>query len=386
MDNIRRARWNRWRIALVYSHGNFEYELKLTDALLASGATDEALAQLHGFLEQRPGDAEVNLKLARLEARRKHVDEAWHYYQAAIGGVWPELDPFEQRNAVRFEEAEYLVSEGRTDAAEAALVALSDVLRESWPEQSRLADLFLRNGDAERALKIYEAEVERDRGGARESRGGAEKQRGASGGLASNVTANDSGTETEKQRYEAAVLGAAKAEFSMGNVAGAKHWLSELTTQSDESRAMLAQVKLVETLDPFAEESSAAVRARRTVGVFEIAIGRLARCGVPFAMTMGGTGKGSEASPASTGGNGNGPMAGPPAAGAGERWNGLARWAEQLLPLMNERTLRGRDDVIESTMRFAFQAEMTAQKDCGKAAPEDEALLLLARKRLGAGQ
>jgi hypothetical protein len=35
-------------------------------------------------------------------------------------------------------------------------------------------------------------------------------------------------------------------------------------------------------------------------------------------------------------------------------------------------------------MRFAFQAEMAAQKDCGKPAPDDEALLLLARERMGA--
>ena len=398
--------------ALVYSHGNFEYELKLTDALLASGATDEALAQLHGFLEQRPGDAEVNLKLARLEVRRKDVDKAWKYYQAAIGGVWPEIDPFQQRNAVRFEEAEYLVEQGRTGAAEAALVALSDVLRESWPEQSRLAELFLRNGDAERALKIYEAEVLRDRNGAPERRG-AEKQRGASGGLGSNVAANAGRAEAE-ERYEAALLGAAKADFSMGNVGGAKRWLIDLPTQSDESRAMLAQVKLVEALDPFAEESSAVVRARRTVGVFQIAIGRLARCEVPFAVSMSGRGQGSAASQTGTRKgpeNGYGTTAGPPAAGAGapaagaeasqsgtrqqtplrpqalaEQWNGLARWAEQLSPLMNERKLRGRDDVIESTMRFAFQAEMMAQKDCVKASPEDEALLLLARERLGAKQ
>ena len=72
--------------ALIYSHDNFQYQLKLTDALLASGATSEAVAQLHSFLEQRPGDAQVYLKLARLEARRHHVDEALRYYLDAIEG------------------------------------------------------------------------------------------------------------------------------------------------------------------------------------------------------------------------------------------------------------------------------------------------------------
>src|ERR1700687_1566633 len=99
--------------ALIYSHDNFQYQLKLTDALLASGAASEAVAQLQSFLAQRPGDAQVYLKLARLEARRHHVDGAVQYYLAAIAGQWPEyIDPFPQRIAVRFESAEYLVDQG----------------------------------------------------------------------------------------------------------------------------------------------------------------------------------------------------------------------------------------------------------------------------------
>jgi hypothetical protein len=66
------------------------------------------------------------------------------------------------------------------------------------------------------------------------------------------------------------------------------------------------------------------------------------------------------------------------------QWSGLAKWAEQLSPVMSERKLRGRDDVIESAVRFAFQAEMAAQKDCGSPTLNDEALLLLARERMGA--
>jgi hypothetical protein len=53
---------------------------------------------------------------------------------------------------------------------------------------------------------------------------------------------------------------------------------------------------------------------------------------------------------------------------------------------MEERKLRGRDDVIESTMRFVFQAESTAQKDCAPATLDDEALQLLGRERMGATQ
>ncbi len=172
--------------ALVYSHDNFQYRLKLTDALLASGATEEALAQLHAFWDQRPGDAEVNLKLARLEAQRRHVDEALRYYQGAIEGAWPErTDPVPQRRATRFEAAEYLVQQGRQEQAEAALLALAAVLPSTSPEQEKLGALFMRNGDAARALSAYQAQV--------------------------NENKND----------DAAILGAAKASFAVGTTPGA---------------------------------------------------------------------------------------------------------------------------------------------------------------------
>jgi tetratricopeptide (TPR) repeat protein len=334
--------------ALIYSHGNFQYQLKLTDALLASGATSAAVAQLHSFLDQRPGDAQVCLKLARLEARRHHVDGAVRYYLAAIDGEWPEhTDPFPQRIAVRFESAEYLVEQGRQADAEGALQALAAVLPVAWPEQGKLGDLFLRNGDAGRALKVYQVELELD------------------------------------QDDEAALLGAAKASMAV-SYTGARRYLREVKPQNEETRALLAQVDRMESLDPFAPKATGKDRTARTMAVFRIATERLGRCG----------GAGNAALPAAGAGPAAGAEAGNaalPAAGAGPAAgatakSGLRKWAEQLAPMMNQRKLRGRDDVIESTMRFAFQAEMAAEKDCGEATPDDQALLLLARERMGAGQ
>jgi tetratricopeptide (TPR) repeat protein len=339
--------------ALIYSHDNFQYQLKLTDALLASGATSEAVAQLHSFLDQRPGDAQVNLKLARLEARRHHVDGALRYYLAAIEGDWPEhTDPFPQRIAVRFESAEYLVEQGRREEAEGALQALAAVLPVAWPEQGTLGDLFLRNGDAGRALKVYQAELEVD------------------------------------QDNEAAMLGAAKASMAV-SYTGARRYLRAVKPPTEESRRLLAQLDRMDGLDPFAPNATGNDRTKRTVAAFRIATERLARCGAAAGASLK-----SESSGAATG-NAALPAAG--AWGAAEKngnanakaqdhWSGLRKWAGQLAPMMNERKLRGRDDVIESTMRFAFQAEMAAEKECGKATPDDEALLLLARERMGAGR
>ncbi|SRR6266536_288638 len=313
--------------ALVYSHDNFDYQLKLTDALLASGAAGEAVAQLHSFLDQRPTDAQVKLKLARLEARRHHVDEALRYYLEAIEGDWPEhTDPFPQRINVRFESAEYLIEQGRHVQAQGALQALTAVLPVSWPEQEKLGDLFLRNGEAAKALKVYQVVLDRD------------------------------------PENQAALLGAAKASLASSGYSGARRYLLAMTPPTDEARSLLAELDRLEALDPFAPNAGQAARVQRTLAAFQIASRRMAACGATI----------EAASPK-----------------VQERWRALQRWAGQLAPVMNERKLRGRDDLIESIMRFAFQAEMAAEKDCGpasNASVDDEALLLLARERMGAVQ
>jgi tetratricopeptide (TPR) repeat protein len=316
--------------ALVYSHDNFRYQLSLTDALLASGATSEALAQLHSFWAQRPHDALVNLKLARLEAKRNQVDEAIRYYQNAVEGEWPEqADELPQRIGVRFEAAEYLIREGRNGMAESALVELASVLPSASLDQSRLASLFLRNGDPGRALMMYQAQL--------------------------NMKKND----------PVATLGAAQASLAGGSYAMARHYLEEMKPETAESHALREQLERMEALDPFAPNATGAVRTARTMAAFHIAVERLAGCGVPFAQAMSHSAKSANAKD--------------PA-----QWSGFATWAQQLLPMMSERKLRGRDEVIESTMRFAFQAEVAAKKGCGTPTLNDEALLLLARERLGA--
>ncbi len=316
--------------ALVYSPGNFPYRLKLTDALLASGATDEALGQLHTFWEQHPGDAQLNLQLARVEARRKNVDLALRYYQNAIEGAWADgTDPISQRIAVRFEIAEYLVQQDRREQAEAALLALSAVLPVTSTELGKLADLFLRNGDPGRALGLYQERL--------------------------SVNHHD----------ETAILGAAHASYAAGNYLLARRYLEEVKPETAESRDLRKQLERMEALDPFAENVTARVRTERTMAAFRIAIERLAACGVPFAQAMDHTTSNATSNDSA-------------------QWSGFAKWAEQIAPLMSERKLRGRDDVIESTMRFAFQAESAAQKACGTPTLDDEALLLLARERMGA--
>jgi tetratricopeptide (TPR) repeat protein len=320
--------------ALVYSHDNSQYRLKLTDALVASGASSEAMAQLLDFRMQRPEDAQVNLKLARLEAHGGHVDEALRYYRDAIDGVWPEhSDPVAQKNEARLEAADYLVSLGRTDEAEGVLVAVAAELPAASAEQSRLAELLLRNGDADRALNIYLMQL------------------------------------SQSKNEPAALLGAARASLASGNYGTARRYLEQIKPEAGEAASLRAELDRAEALDPFAHSATGKIRADRTMAAFRIALDRLALCGAPFAQTM--TGKAQ----VQTGGGVD------PA-----QWSGFAKWAGQLAPMMNERSLRGRDDLIESALRFSLRSEIAAQKNCGKPTLDDEALLLLARQRLGAGQ
>ncbi len=141
-----------------------------------------------------------------------------------------------------------------------------------------------------------------------------------------------------------------------------------------DSRALQAQLDDVEALDPFSHGATPKLRADRTIAAFHIAVERLAACGVPVAPAAGSSGKAANAKQPEQSSSPKQP----------QPWSGFAKWAEQLSPMMSERKLRGRDDVIENTMRFAFQVETAAQKDCGKLTANDEALLLLARERMGA--
>jgi len=318
--------------ALVYSHNNFQYRLKLTDALIASGASSEARAQLRDFREQHPEDAQVNLKLARLEAHDRNVEEALHYYQQAIDGVWPDhSDPLPQKIDARLEAAEYLVTLGRKDEAEGVLVAVAAELPAASAEQPRLAELLLRNGDAERALSIYQMQL------------------------------------SQRKNDPAALLGAARATLAAGSYASARRYLEGIKPENSEAARLRTELDRVEALDPFARSTTEKIRTERTMAAFRIALERLAACGAPFAQSM--------TSAAKTGATGD------PA-----QWSGFAKWAEQLAPMMTERKLRGRDEVIENAMRFALRAEIAAQSNCGKLTLNDEALLLLARQRMGAGQ
>ena len=75
------------RTALAYLPDNFEYRLKLAEALAAAGHTRQAQAYLRALWDEEPGNGTVNLELARLAASADIAD-VLRFYHGAIYGVW----------------------------------------------------------------------------------------------------------------------------------------------------------------------------------------------------------------------------------------------------------------------------------------------------------
>jgi tetratricopeptide (TPR) repeat protein len=76
------------RGALSYAPGERSYELLLAQALGDAGHTEEAYNYFLGLWEAQPGDGFINLRLARLAAKKNDMQAAINYYRAAIYGTW----------------------------------------------------------------------------------------------------------------------------------------------------------------------------------------------------------------------------------------------------------------------------------------------------------
>src|SRR5580698_11531230 len=99
------------RTALSYTPGERAYELLLAQALGDAGHTEEAYNYFLGLWETQPGDGFINLRLARLAAKKNDMQAAINYYRASIYGTW-EGDGVVRRREVRLELARFLMAHG----------------------------------------------------------------------------------------------------------------------------------------------------------------------------------------------------------------------------------------------------------------------------------
>jgi len=310
-----------FRTALFHDEGNARYQLRLAQALVASGHLEEARTYLTRLWQTDPASGPVNLELARLAIRRGDVAQVISYYHNAIDGVWQGASE-QQRRHLRQELCEYLIEHGRRTEAVAELMALSSETPDDPSLRTQVGDLFLKAQDYDSALKEFRRSLNLDR------------------------------------KQAAAWAGAGKAAFEMANYRAARIYLTralDLDPKDADSARMLEMTDRVLEIDPFDRFVSTQVRRRRVIFAFQHALTRMEAC----AQTHG---EDLSIAPPQT------------------ELQKLYASALKMKPEMREQILRRNPDLIDSAMALVFQTEQVVARQCGPPHGIDQALLLIAQK------
>lgn len=143
------------RTALTYSPGDRTYQLLLAQALDEAGHTEESYNYFLGLWTAQPGDGQINLWLARLEAKRDNRTAAIKYYRASIYGTW-EGNGIERRRDVRLELAQYLLDQKQDNAARTELLIAAGNNPSDPAFEMKLAGMLAQAGDPSDALTYFE--------------------------------------------------------------------------------------------------------------------------------------------------------------------------------------------------------------------------------------
>src|SRR3954468_542623 len=217
------------------------YALALAQALDAANDTEAARATLLTLRETAPEGTRINLELARLAARRNDVAETLRFYRYALYAPWPS-ESDEARRLVRLEMIEFLLDHNRADTAVSELLALSTDLPDSPAAHTRVAQLFVRAGDAAHALEQFQHTLK---------------------------AAPDDG---------AALAGAGHSAFQLGDFPLARTYLRRAPADAPDVKETREVVERVLSSDPLAARIGAAERRRRLLTDVEYARDRLAGC------------------------------------------------------------------------------------------------------------
>lgn len=312
-----------FRTALLYSRGDYTYQLNLAEGLLGLKRTDEAHAYLLNLWEQEPENGLVNLELARIAVQKREIEQALRYYHNAIYATWPG-DQEVQRRETRVELVEYLLSINAKTQAQSELIALAANLADDPVQEARVGDLFLRAQDYEHALNEYRLSLKSGR------------------------------------NNPAALAEAGMAAFQLGRYDVADSYLQAAVAANPsdaQSEARLKTTELVLRMNPFQRQLSVAKRDRIVIEAFAAAGERLKTC--------------------SASGNSAASVAqGSVPGGLAERW-------EKLRPQITEQGLRRDPDLVEAAMQLVFDIERQASTACGTPEGTDMALLLIAKLHEG---
>lgn len=291
------------RNALLYAPDNPEHRLKLAQALLASGRADEAQLYLEGLWEDEPASGRVNLELARLAVFHHDVAGALRFYHGAIYGLWGDTTESHPRQ-VRLELVDFLLREKFPTLARSELIALEPDIVADPALQLRVAALYVRAGDPESALRVYQKVLR------------------------------------AREDDPAALAGAGDSAFQLGRYALAQGYLQEAVERDPKdapSRETLQTATLILAVDPYQPGLTGRGRAERAEEAFRQAGALLESCEAP-------------------------PEGAPGPATDGVR----AHWTE-LKPRVSQARLRRDPEFFDQTMEVIGEVARSARPDCEQA-------------------
>ena len=240
------------QIAMDYAPGDRGTELLLAQALGDAGHTEESTNYLSELWETEPGSGLINLRLARLAAKKQEQLQAINYYRAAIYGTW-EGDGVERRRDTRLELARYLLAQNDPEAARVELLVASGNTIGDPAVDLTIGGLLEQANDPQDALRLY--------------RRAAETRPGDAPALAA----------------------AGRVAFRAGDYRDAQHWLAQ-ALHSDAARnfpasdvdptklsEMLRTSEQIVAMTPSSDLPSAE-RVRRILHLREIAYVQLESC------------------------------------------------------------------------------------------------------------
>ncbi|HXS78561.1 MAG TPA: tetratricopeptide repeat protein [Terracidiphilus sp.] len=309
-----------FRAALLYTRDDFNFRLGLAQALMGLNRTDEAYNYLVNLRTQHPENGLVNLELARIAVARNDTQHAVRFYHNAIYASWPGDEEKQERGA-RFELIGYLLKINAKTQAESELISLAGLVGQNAQQQARLGNFFLSIPDNEHALAAFRRSIEAD---------------------AHNTSA---------------LAGAGAAAFNLQQYPLAARYLGRAVAANPGdavSSENLRIAKFVVQMDPFQPKIRAAEKYRKVVADFSAGGTRLKSCPVA----------GTYAAPDD------------PTLDLSTEWN-------KLQAQVTVAGLRSNPDLVDTAMNLVFTIERQANDWCGKPAPADAALLLVARLREG---
>ena len=331
-----------YRTALNYDPQNQQYRLRLAQALVADNRLAEAHAHLLSLWEEEPADGEVNLTLARLEAKRKRFNDAVRYYNDAINGVWQQ-EPRKQRTAARFELARYFLQQQQGARAQAELLALLADAPSDPADQLALGQMLLQVNEPAHALQAYNGLLAKDSSNAQ------------------------------------AWMGTGEAQLALGNYIEAERALAKAVDHDpklDDARQQLQLTREILSINPGLRGLPLAERANRVARAFTAAMSRLSACAAEQGVNLSAP---TSAAPATAS------VATAPAAETAAQ--PAPPNALQLLYASGQQkqrdatveALRRNPDALEPIMQYVFEVERTAAPICPNMDVTDRALLTLAQ-------